>query len=265
MPDSARPTSSSWSDPTPWWSGSNRPRGPVPWRSTPPASAVPRKGKQASRKLNPRFLAAEQPASSRPRSGRARRAAPVERELSPATSATRMRWTTGWSPAQVRADAWLPMESDALGDDPARLARHKLPVMGTAPLPRTPSCEKLTALRAVARQVAERGRGRPRGFRTETGLAPKDHDRWYRAVGRRPQDRAAAARVGLTAATGRTPDLLQAGRRTSVRTNQNRPANRAFSLEWQTVGPRRVRSQSDPTQTNKPTAHAKRACKYRPF
>ena len=137
--------------------------------------------------------------------------------------------------------------------------------MGTAPLPRTPSCEKLTALRAVARQVAERAEVDLAVSGLKPDLAPKDRDRWYRAVGRRPQDRAAAARVGLTAATGRTPDLLQAGRRTSVRTNQNRPANRAFSLEWQTVGPRRVRSQSDPTQTNKPTAHAKRACKYRLF
>src|ERR671923_1918414 len=127
--------------------------------------------------------------------------------------------------------------------------------MGTAPRPRTPCCEKLTALRAVARQVAERGRGRPRGFRTETGLAPKDRDRWYRAVGRRPQDRAAAARVGLTAATGRTPDLLQARRRTSVRTNQNRPANRAFSLEWRTIGPRRGWGQAGPTPKKKATAH----------
>jgi hypothetical protein len=30
----------------------------------------------------------------------------------------RLPWTTSWSPAQVRADACLPMESDTLGDDP---------------------------------------------------------------------------------------------------------------------------------------------------
>ena len=64
---------------------------------------------------------------------------------------------------------------------------------------------------------------------------------------------------------GRTPDLLQARRRTSVRTNQNRPANRAFFLERPTIGPRRVRSQSDSTQTHKPTAHAKKSCKCKPF
>jgi hypothetical protein len=63
----------------------------------------------------------------------------------------------------------------------------------------------------------------------------------------------------------RTPDLLQARRRTWVRTNQNGPANRGFSLERPTIGPGRVRSQSDPTQTHKPTAHAKKACKSSPF
>jgi hypothetical protein len=63
----------------------------------------------------------------------------------------------------------------------------------------------------------------------------------------------------------RTPDVLQARRRTWVRTNQNGPADRGFSLERPTIGPGRVRSQSDPTQTHKPTAHAKKACKYRPF
>jgi hypothetical protein len=110
-------------------------------------------------------------------------------------SRRRLSWTTTSSPAQVRADACLPMESDG-----------------------------------------------------EVDLAVS-----------------VAARVVLTAPAGRTPGLLQARRRTSVRTNQNRPANRAFSLERPTIGPRRVRSQSDPTQTHKPTAHAKKTCKCRPF
>ena len=38
-----------------------------------------------------------------------------------------------------------------------------------------------------------------------------------------------------------------------------------FSLERPTIGPGRVRSQSDPTQTHKPTAHAKKGCKWAPF
>jgi len=36
-------------------------------------------------------------------------------------------------------------------------------------------------------------------------------------------------------------------------------------LERPRIGPRRIRSQSDPTQTHKPTAHARKACKCRPF
>jgi hypothetical protein len=36
-------------------------------------------------------------------------------------------------------------------------------------------------------------------------------------------------------------------------------------LAWPTIDPRRVRSQSDPTQTHKPSAPAKKACKCMPF
>jgi hypothetical protein len=63
----------------------------------------------------------------------------------------------------------------------------------------------------------------------------------------------------------RTLDLLQACRMTSVRTNENRPANRAFSLKPPTIGGPRVRNQSDRMQRNKATAATKKACKCRPF
>jgi hypothetical protein len=41
------------------------------------------------------------------------------------------------------------------------------------------------------RRESDRNHG---SFRTETGLAPKDRDRWYRAGGRSPQDRAVCRR-----------------------------------------------------------------------
>jgi hypothetical protein len=65
--------------------------------------------------------------------------------------------------------------------------------------------------------------------------------------------------------SGRTLDLLQACRVTSVRTSENRPANRAFSLKPPPIGGPRVRNQSDRTQTNKATAATKKTCKCRPF
>jgi hypothetical protein len=123
---------------------------------------------------------------------------------------------------------------------------------------------KLPALRAVARQVEERAEVdlAVSGLKPDWPQGPRPLVSRRRALS---AGSCVAAGVGVTAAAGRTPDLLQARRRTSVRTNQNRPAHSAFFFERPTIGPRRVRSQSDPTQTHKPTAHAKKACKYRPF
>src|SRR5215204_78381 len=73
------------------------------------------------------------------------------------------------------------------------------------------------------------------------------------------------SRADLAVAEQIVGDPLQARRRTWVRTNQNGPANRAFSLERPTIGPRRVRSQSDKMQTHKPTAHAKTPAHARHF
>jgi hypothetical protein len=74
----------------------------------------------------------------------------------------------------VRAERWVPIESGTLGDDPRVLPRHKVPVVGTAPLRRTPSPEQLTALGAMARWGLPRSGPRLTSrFRTETGLAPK--------------------------------------------------------------------------------------------
>jgi hypothetical protein len=75
---------------------------------------------------------------------------------------------------------------------------------------------------------------------------------------------AGSCRCSKSRANGRsrrTLDLLQACRMTSVRTDENRPANRAFSLKPPTIGGPRVRNQSDRTQRNKATAATKNTCK----
>jgi hypothetical protein len=69
--------------------------------------------------------------------------------------------------------------------------RHRY---GDRAVRRTPSAEKLTALGATARWGSLRSG--PRLTSRKTGLAPKYRDRWYRAGGRCPMDRAAAIRVG---------------------------------------------------------------------
>ena len=84
------------------------------------------------------------------------------------------------------------------------------------------------------------------------------------AGGRCPRDRAVGSRNRGNGRSRPNTDLLQARRRTWVRTNQNGPANRGFSLERPTIGGPRVRNQSDPTQTHKPTAHTEKACNCRP-
>jgi hypothetical protein len=147
--------------------------------------------------------------------------------------------------------------------DRERLRRPKPPVTGTAAASDAVLRER--GPEPMARLGPCVGQGRLHGIRTEIGLAPENRDRWQR-VGRRPCAR--TCRLQEQAANGRsrrTLDLLQARRRTSVRTNQNLPANSAFSLERRTIRPRRVRSQSDPTQTHKPTAQAKKTCKCRSF
>ena len=150
-----------------------------------------------------------------------------------------------------------PMESDTLGDEPRVTAATQAPRDGhraaaSDGVLRRSSRPSVPWLAGVAERVEV--------DLAVSGLKPDwppsaatARDRWYRAGGHCPLDRAAAVGVPVNGCSRRTPDVLQARRRTSVRTNQNRPANRAFSLERPMIGPRRVRTQSDPTQTNKPT------------
>ena len=123
---------------------------------------------------------------------------------------------------------------------------------------------KLTALGAIARRVAERARLTSRF----PGLKPDWPPRTATA-GIAPAALSAGScrcsRSRVTAAAGRTSDLLQACRMTSVRTSANRPANRAFFLKPPTIGGPRVRNQSDRMQRNKATVATKKTCKCRLF
>ena len=84
-------------------------------------------------------------------------------------------------------------------------------------------------------------------------------------AGIRAQERAVCQEQPANGRSRRTLDLLQACRMTSVRTNENRPANWAFFLKPPTIGGPRVRNQSDRMQRNKATARTKKTCKCRPF
>ena len=129
------------------------------------------------------------------------------------------------------------MESDTLGDDPRVTAATRAPRDGTAPLRRTPSLRRSSRLWVPwLAGVAERVEVDLEVSGLKPDWPPRTATAGYRAGGRCPQDCAVAAGVGVTATAGRTPELLQARRRTSVRTNQNRPANRVFFLERPTIG-----------------------------
>ena len=155
--------------------------------------------------------------------------------------------------------------SDSLGDgDPERLPRPEPPV---------------TAPRRCLGAVLRRARGRGRMARrvalrakvdlTVSGLKSDSPPRIGIAgsapAGVRAQEHAVCRKSRPTAAAGGTLDLLQACRMTSVRTSENRPANRAFSLKPPTIGGPRVRNQSDRMQRNKATAPNEKDLQIRPF
>ena len=146
--------------------------------------------------------------------------------------------------------------SDSLGDGPRAIAtaqatRHGHP---RSSLGRRPPRARPGAHGSPRSLCGPRSTSR---IRTEIGLAPENQDRWQR-VGRRPCAR--TCRLQEQAANGRsrrTLDLLQARRRTSVRTTRIDLQTGRF-LGTADDRPAASPSQSDPTQTHKPTAHAKR-------
>ena len=147
--------------------------------------------------------------------------------------------------------------------DPERSPRPKPPITGTAPLPRTPSCGELTAWEAGLAGVAVRARSTVSGLKSD--LPPRIGIAGSAPAGVRAQERAVCRNSRPTASAGGTLDLLQACRMTSVRTNENRPANRAFFSQPPTIGGPRVRNQSDRMQRNKATARNEKDLQMQAF
>jgi hypothetical protein len=71
------------------------------------------------------------------------------------------------------------MESDTFGDDPVCLPWHKAPVMGTAAAASDAVVRRKLTAWGQWRAGTRSGPRLTSRFRTETGLAPKDRDRWY--------------------------------------------------------------------------------------
>jgi hypothetical protein len=148
--------------------------------------------------------------------------------------------------------------------DRERLRRPKPPVTGTAPqLGRRPRRARgMGATARLGRCVGQRCR--LHGIRTEVGLAQRIGIAGSASAGVRAQERAVCRNRRPTAAAGE--------RRTSarpqndlVRTNEKRPANRAFSLKPPAIGQPRVRNQSDRRQRNNATAPTKKTPQMQAF
>ena len=140
------------------------------------------------------------------------------------------------------------------------LSRARLIIVGcsgTAPLPRTPSCGEL-AWEPWLAGVAVRARVGLTVSGLKSDWSPRIGISGSAPAGVRAHERAVCRNSRPMAAAGGTLDLLSACRRTSVRPNENWPANWAFYIKPPTIGGPRVRNQSDLMQRHKATAATKK-------
>ena len=155
--------------------------------------------------------------------------------------------------------------SDSLGDGPRAVATAHAARDGHRAAASDAVLRRARGVGAMLAGVAVRAKVDLTVSGLKSDSAPRIGIAGSARAGVRAQERAVCRNSRPTAAAGGTLDLLQACRMTSVRTNENWPANRAFSLKPPTIGGPRVRSQSDLMQKDQATAATKNTCKTQVF